>query len=65
METSSNPSGMMLVNPYQTNRVGDPMDLVCLAQQVQKVSDALGQPCDIQFLSSFNDGFFFFFGWEF
>ncbi|XP_055040478.2 uncharacterized protein C1orf50 homolog [Misgurnus anguillicaudatus] len=36
VETSRNPSGIMLVNPYQTNRVGDPMDLVALAQQVQK-----------------------------
>lgn len=36
VETSSNPSGMTLVSPYQTNRVGDPMNLVALAQQVQK-----------------------------
>ncbi|XP_051531826.1 uncharacterized protein C1orf50 homolog [Myxocyprinus asiaticus] len=36
VETSSNPSGMVLVSPYQMNRVGDPMDLVALAQQVQK-----------------------------
>ncbi|KAI7795032.1 uncharacterized protein C1orf50 homolog [Triplophysa rosa] len=36
VETSSNPSGVVLVSPYQTNRVGDPMDLVTLAQQVQK-----------------------------
>ncbi|KAG9260264.1 hypothetical protein AMEX_G26498 [Astyanax mexicanus] len=36
VETNSNPSGMVLVNTYMTNRVGDPMDLVALAQQVQK-----------------------------
>ncbi|XP_076862383.1 uncharacterized protein C1orf50 homolog [Brachyhypopomus gauderio] len=36
VETSRNPSGIVLVSPYQTNRVGDPMDLVALAQQVQK-----------------------------
>ncbi|TRY93090.1 hypothetical protein DNTS_008617 [Danionella cerebrum] len=36
VESSSNPSGMALVNVYQTNRVGDPMDLIALAQQVQK-----------------------------
>lgn len=59
VETSSNPSGMVLVSPYQTNRVGDPMDLVSLAQQVQKVSDAFvkhvtyyGCDTEIQFLQS-------------
>ncbi|KAK1799881.1 hypothetical protein P4O66_006112, partial [Electrophorus voltai] len=36
VETSRNPSGIVMVSPYQTNRVGDPMDLVALAQQVQK-----------------------------
>lgn len=46
VETSSNPSGMTLVSPYQTNRVGDPMNLVALAQQVQKVSDALDHTCE-------------------
>ncbi len=37
VETSSAPSGLELVSSYQTNRVGDPMDLVALAAQVQKV----------------------------
>lgn len=37
VETSSAPSGLELVSAYQTNRVGDPMDLVSLAAQVQKV----------------------------
>ncbi|KAJ8360560.1 hypothetical protein SKAU_G00170850 [Synaphobranchus kaupii] len=36
VETSSAPSGVELVSSYQTNRVGDPMDLVALAQQVQR-----------------------------
>ncbi|XP_018614083.1 uncharacterized protein C1orf50 homolog [Scleropages formosus] len=36
VESSSNPSGVQLVSTYQTHRAGDPMDLVMLAQQVQK-----------------------------
>ncbi|XP_028824224.1 uncharacterized protein C1orf50 homolog [Denticeps clupeoides] len=36
VETTNNPSGLQLVSSYQTNRVGDPMDLVALAQQIQK-----------------------------
>ncbi|KAK3512361.1 hypothetical protein QTP70_006295 [Hemibagrus guttatus] len=36
VESSSNPNGLELVSSYHTNRVGDPMDLVALAQQVQK-----------------------------
>uniref|UniRef100_A0A3B3WUM8 DUF2452 domain-containing protein n=1 Tax=Poecilia mexicana TaxID=48701 RepID=A0A3B3WUM8_9TELE len=39
VETSTAPSGMELVSSYQTNRVGDPMDLVALAEQVQKGDD--------------------------
>lgn len=41
VETSTAPSGMELVSSYQTNRVGDPMDLVALAEQVQKVRHVL------------------------
>lgn len=37
VESSSAPSGVELVSSYQTNRVGDPTDLVALAEQVQKV----------------------------
>lgn len=37
VESSSNPNGLELVSSYQTNRVGDPMDLVALATQVQRV----------------------------
>ncbi|CAN9512175.1 unnamed protein product [Ophioblennius macclurei] len=36
VESSSTPSGLELVSSYQTTRVGDPMDLVALAAQVQK-----------------------------
>ncbi|XP_035243304.1 uncharacterized protein C1orf50 homolog [Anguilla rostrata] len=36
VETTSTPCGVELVSSYQTNRVGDPMDLIALAQQVQK-----------------------------
>ncbi|KAF7221697.1 uncharacterized protein C1orf50 homolog isoform X1 [Nothobranchius furzeri] len=39
VESSPAPSGVELVSSYQTNRVGDPMDLVALAQQVQKGDD--------------------------
>lgn len=37
VESSSAPCGLELVSAYQTNRVGDPLDLVALASQVQKV----------------------------
>ncbi|KAJ3602577.1 hypothetical protein NHX12_030329 [Muraenolepis orangiensis] len=33
VESSSAPSGLELVSPYQTNRLGDSMDLVSLATQ--------------------------------
>ncbi|KAG5274693.1 hypothetical protein AALO_G00139130 [Alosa alosa] len=36
VESSNKPSGLELVSSYQTNRIGDPMDLVSLAEQVQK-----------------------------
>ncbi|XP_032824178.1 uncharacterized protein C1orf50 homolog [Petromyzon marinus] len=39
VETSACPSGVRLVSPYHTNRSGDPMDLVALAQQVQKADE--------------------------
>ncbi|KAM9859527.1 uncharacterized protein C1orf50 homolog [Aulostomus maculatus] len=39
VETSSTPGGLELVSSYQTTRVGDPMDLVALAAQVQKGDD--------------------------
>ncbi|KAM4588847.1 uncharacterized protein C1orf50 homolog [Odontesthes bonariensis] len=39
VESSGAPSGLELVSSYQTNRVGDPMDLVALAVQVQKGDD--------------------------
>ncbi|XP_069466989.1 uncharacterized protein C1orf50 homolog [Ambystoma mexicanum] len=39
VESSSDPSGLKLVSSYQTNRIGDPSDLVALAQQVQKADE--------------------------
>lgn len=36
VESSSKPSGLQLVNTHQTIRLGDPLDLVALAQQIQK-----------------------------
>ncbi|XP_023649561.1 uncharacterized protein C1orf50 homolog isoform X2 [Paramormyrops kingsleyae] len=37
VESTSTPHGLELVSSYQSHRIGDPMDLVMLAQQVQKV----------------------------
>ena len=37
VESNSRPAGHQLVNTYMTNRNADPMDLVELAKQVQKV----------------------------
>lgn len=37
VETSGNPNGVQLVNPHQTTKASDPMDLVELARQIQKV----------------------------
>lgn len=37
MELSPTPGGLALVSPYHTHRAGDPLDLVALAEQVQKV----------------------------
>ena len=37
VESNSRPAGHQLVNSYMTNRNADPMDLVELAKQVQKV----------------------------
>uniref|UniRef100_A0A3Q2E3P8 Chromosome 1 open reading frame 50 n=1 Tax=Cyprinodon variegatus TaxID=28743 RepID=A0A3Q2E3P8_CYPVA len=39
VESSPAPSGVELVSSYQTNSLGDTMDLVALAQQVQKGDD--------------------------
>ncbi|XP_012678045.1 uncharacterized protein C1orf50 homolog [Clupea harengus] len=36
VESNDKPNGLELVSSYQTNRLGDPMDLVSLAQVVQK-----------------------------
>jgi hypothetical protein len=37
VELTPTPGGLALVSPYHTHRVGDPLDLVALAEQVQKV----------------------------
>ncbi|XP_051931272.1 uncharacterized protein C1orf50 homolog [Hippocampus zosterae] len=39
VESSVSPGGQQLVNAYQTTRVGDAMDLVALATQLQKADD--------------------------
>ncbi|XP_075995962.1 uncharacterized protein C1orf50 homolog [Genypterus blacodes] len=39
VESSSAPGGLELVSTYNTTRLGDPMDLVSLAAQVQKGDD--------------------------
>ncbi|KAG7467857.1 hypothetical protein JOB18_018519 [Solea senegalensis] len=39
VENSGAPGGLELVSSYQTNRVGDPTDLIALASQVQKGDD--------------------------
>lgn len=39
MELTPNPAGLALVNPYLTHRAGDPLDLVALAEQVQKADE--------------------------
>ncbi|XP_008319175.1 uncharacterized protein C1orf50 homolog [Cynoglossus semilaevis] len=39
VENSCAPGGLELVSSYQTNRAGDPMDLVALAAQVQTGND--------------------------
>ncbi|MEE6483441.1 hypothetical protein FKM82_013550 [Ascaphus truei] len=39
VESSSKPSGVQLVNTYHTNRIGDPNNLVELAQRVQKADE--------------------------
>ncbi|XP_025275467.3 uncharacterized protein C1orf50 homolog [Canis lupus dingo] len=39
VERSSSPGGLALLSPYHTRRAGDPLDLVALAQQVQKADE--------------------------
>lgn len=40
VELTPTPGGLALVSPYHTRRVGDPLDLVALAEQVQKVRNS-------------------------
>ncbi|XP_012872400.1 PREDICTED: uncharacterized protein C1orf50 homolog [Dipodomys ordii] len=39
VERSGTPGGLALVSPYHTHRAGDPLDLVALAEQVQKADE--------------------------
>ncbi|XP_060708019.1 uncharacterized protein C1orf50 homolog [Hemiscyllium ocellatum] len=39
VESNANPAGLQLVSSYQTNRVGDPLDIVALAEQIQKADE--------------------------
>ncbi|XP_072887849.1 uncharacterized protein C1orf50 homolog [Hemitrygon akajei] len=39
VESNTNPAGLQLVSSYKTNRLGDPLDLVVLAEQIQKADD--------------------------
>lgn len=39
VELTPKPGGLALVSPYHTHRVGDPLDLVALAEQVQKADE--------------------------
>ncbi|XP_026354119.1 uncharacterized protein C1orf50 homolog isoform X1 [Ursus arctos] len=39
VERTSTPGGVALVSPYHTHRAGDPLDLVALAEQVQKADE--------------------------
>ncbi|XP_032217120.1 uncharacterized protein C1orf50 homolog [Mustela erminea] len=39
VERTATPGGLALVSPYHTHRVGDPLDLVALAEQVQKADE--------------------------
>ncbi|XP_007110116.1 uncharacterized protein C1orf50 homolog isoform X1 [Physeter macrocephalus] len=39
VELTPTPGGLALVSPYHTHRVGDPLDLVALAEQVQKANE--------------------------
>ncbi|XP_051895152.1 uncharacterized protein C1orf50 homolog [Pristis pectinata] len=39
VESNTNPTGLQLVSTYKTNRLGDPLDLVALAEQIQKGDD--------------------------
>ncbi|XP_066228235.1 uncharacterized protein C1orf50 homolog [Saccopteryx leptura] len=39
VELTPTPGGLALVSPYYTHRAGDPLDLVALAEQVQKADE--------------------------
>ncbi|GCC17102.1 hypothetical protein chiPu_0017450 [Chiloscyllium punctatum] len=47
VESNANPAGLQLVSSYQTNRIGDPLDIVALAQQIQKVLEEAKRDADL------------------
>ncbi|XP_078095204.1 uncharacterized protein C1orf50 homolog isoform X2 [Mustelus asterias] len=47
VESSANPAGLQLVSTYQTNRVGDPLDVVALAEQIKKVLEEAKRDADL------------------
>ncbi|XP_048417429.1 uncharacterized protein C1orf50 homolog isoform X2 [Stegostoma tigrinum] len=47
VESSASPAGLQLVSTYQTNRIGDPLDIVSLAQQIQKVLEDAKRDADL------------------
>nr|XP_030723041.1 uncharacterized protein C1orf50 homolog isoform X2 [Globicephala melas] len=47
VELTPTPGGLALVSPYHTHRVGDPLDLVALAEQVQKVLEDARRDADL------------------
>lgn len=51
VELTPTPGGLALVSPYHTHRVGDPLDLVALAEQVQKVRNTISLFLPCAFLS--------------
>ncbi|XP_045229047.1 uncharacterized protein C1orf50 homolog isoform X2 [Macaca fascicularis] len=47
VELTPTPGGLALVSPYHTHRAGDPLDLVALAEQVQKVLEDAHRDADL------------------
>ncbi|XP_036748728.1 uncharacterized protein C1orf50 homolog isoform X2 [Manis pentadactyla] len=47
VELTPTPGGLALVSPYHTHRAGDPLDLVALAEQVQKVLEDARRDADL------------------
>ncbi|XP_067826729.1 uncharacterized protein C1orf50 homolog [Heptranchias perlo] len=39
VESNASPAGLQLISTYRTNRVGDPIDIVALAEEIKKADD--------------------------